>query len=117
VQIPQWQEVRDARLTAGAVRDGFIHSHGVVLHALGRVGNALLKGKQGGLSRLSRLSNIDWRRDCPLWEGRAVIAGRVSKTHQSVILTANVIKAALGIELTAEEQVLEDTFGRERHAA
>lgn len=116
-QIPQWEEVRTGRLTAGAVRDGFIHSHGVVLHALGRVGNALLKGKPDGLKRLSRLANIDWRRDAPLWDGRAVVAGRVSKTHQSVILTANVIKAALGMERTAEEQVLEDALKREKHAA
>lgn len=116
-QMPQWAQVREGSLTSGAVRDTFIHSHGVVLHALGRVGNALVKGKPGGLERLTRLANIDWRRDAPTWDGRAVVAGRVSKMHQSVILTANVIKGALGMELTAEEQVLEDAFGREEHAA
>jgi len=116
-QIPQWREVREGVMTSGAVRDAFIHSHGVVLHALGRVGNALLKGKGKGLDRLTRLQNIDWRRDARIWDGRAVVAGRISKTHQSVILTGNIIKRALGLDLTAEEQVLEDAFGREKHAA
>jgi DNA sulfur modification protein DndB len=116
-QIPQWSEVREGMMTSGAVRDEFIHSHGVVLHALGRVGNALLKGKGKGLDRLNRLQNVDWRRDAPIWDGRAVVAGRISKTHQSVILTGNVIKRALGLDLTAEEQILEDAFGREKHAA
>jgi DNA sulfur modification protein DndB len=104
-------------MTSGAVRDAFIHSHGVVLHALGRVGNALLKGQAKDIDRLARLQNIDWRRDAAVWDGRAVVAGRISKTHQSVILTGNVIKRALGLELTAEEQTLEDAYGRERHAA
>lgn len=116
-QMPEWRRVREGELTAGDVREGFIHSHGVVLHALGRVGNVLLKGGATELDRLKRLARIDWRRDAPAWDGRAVIAGRVQKTHQSVLLTANVIKSHLGLTLSAEEQVLEDTFGREARAA
>jgi len=116
-RMPQWAEVREGTLTAGAVRDAYIHSHGVVLHALGRIGNALLKRKPETGDRLERLANIDWRRDAPTWDGRAVIAGRISKTHQSVILTANVIKSYLALPLSAEEQVLEDAFRREANAA
>lgn len=118
-QMPQWEEVRQGSLTSGAVRDSFIHSHGVVLHALGRVGNALLKSKPKGKASdpLPRLQSLDWRRGAPVWDGRAVVAGRMSKTHQSVTLTANVIKNHLGIGLSADEQALEDAFGREAHAA
>ena len=118
-QMPQWEEVRQGSLTSGAVRDSFIHSHGVVLHALGRVGNALLKSKPRGKASdpLPRLQSLDWRRGAPVWDGRAVVAGRMSKTHQSVTLTANVIKSHLGIALSADEQALEDAFGREANAA
>lgn len=116
-QMPEWQKVREGQLTAGDVREGYIHSHGVVLHALGRVGNFLLKGDAEALDRLKRLAKIDWRRDCSAWDGRAVVAGRVQKTHQSVILTANAIKSHLGLALSADEQVLEDAFGREARAA
>lgn len=115
-QMPQWDEVRSGSLSSGALRDAYIHAHGVTLHALGRVGNILLKGG-ASLDRLARLRDIDWRRDALLWDGRAVIAGRMSKSHQSVVLTGNVIKSALGLALTADEQVFEDAFGREPHVA
>ncbi len=116
-QMPHWDQVRRGELTSGALRDTYIHSHGVVLHALGRVGNTLLKSKPKGESPLNRLGEIDWRRDAPLWDGRAIVAGRLSKTHQSVTLTGNVIKTHLGLPLSAEEQVLEDAFGRQTHVA
>lgn len=113
--IPQWDQVRTGSLTSGAVRDAYIHSHGVGLHALGRVGNATFKRTTG--ETLNRLSEIDWRREAPEWNGRCVIAGRISKTHQAVILTANRIKTHLGLELTADEQALEDAFEREQNVA
>ncbi len=116
-QMPEWRKTREGELTSGEVREGFIHSHGVVLHALGRVGNMLLKGEGKELDRLGRLAGIDWRRGAPNWDGRAVLAGRVQKTHQNVLLTANAIKSHLGLPLSAEEQVVEDAFGREARAA
>ena len=112
-QFPQWEAVRRGPLTAGSVREDYIHSHGVVLHALGRAGNVMLKSGCG-FDRLAGLAGLDWRRAAPLWEGRAVVAGRMSKTHQAVVLTGNAVKARLELPLSAEEQVLEDAFGRER---
>jgi len=114
-QMPQWDEVRRGVQKSGAMRDGYIHSHGVTLHALGRVGNVLVKRAPADFARLKKLEGLDWRREAPTWEGRAVINGRMSKTSQSVTLTANVIKAALDLPLSADEQVLEDTFRREQH--
>lgn len=50
------------------------------------------------------LRRIDWsRRNSKLWEGRALQAGHVSKSTQSVALTSAVIKQELGIELSADE--------------
>jgi len=111
-QFPEWDQVRQGNLSAGEVRQDFIHSHGVVLHALGRVGNALFDGYiKGWRKRLRGLRDIDWRRDnTTLWEGRATIGGRVSKSQQHVTLTTNAIKAALGVSLLADEQEIENQF-------
>lgn len=112
-QLPEWEHVRRGRLKSSEVRQDFIHSHGVVLYAIGRAGCALLRERpdawRGPLADLSRL---DWSRSNPLWQGRSVVRGKLSKSTQNVILTANSIKARLGLALTAEEQRIEDAFLR-----
>lgn len=121
-QFGEWTAVREGRMTSGEVREGFIHSHGVVLHALGIVGNAiLLEGKCGRrvdwTDRLAPLADIDWRRTSPVWEGRATLGGRVSKSFQNVILTGNAMKTKLGLSLGAEEKRIEDAHMRVEYAA
>lgn len=117
--MKEWELVRDGQITAGEVRQDFINSHGVVLQALARVGNTLVrKYPNDWKKRLKKLSEIDWRRaNAALWEGRALLGGRVSKAQQNIILTANAIKHKLGIELSPEEQRVEDAFNRGEHAA
>lgn len=111
--IKEWQLVQQGTLTAGEVRTDFIHSHGVVLHALGQVGNSLLKTHQVFPKNLRTLQKIDWRRsNSKLWEGRAMIGGRMSKAQHNVTLTANAIKKAMGLPLTPEERRVEDAFKR-----
>ena len=113
-RLPEWQRVRLGELSAGEVRMDYIHTHGVVLQALGRVGNALVrKCPQQWPKRLAALERIDWRRtNITQWEGRALSGGRISKAGQSVLLTANVIKARLRFALTPEEQAVEDALSR-----
>ena len=112
--IPEWGLVKDRKITAGEVRQDFIHSHGVALHALGKVGNELLrKQPKEWKTKLDKLSNINWARsNSDFWEGRALVVGRVSKANQSVILTTNILKKQLGMKLKPEEQEIEDTFLR-----
>lgn len=104
-QIPEWRFVHSRQMSSGEVRRDFIHSHGIVVHALGRVGSTLLRAnKKSWRQKLKRLSTIDWRRsNTGLWEGRAMIGGRVSKADQNVVLTTNAIKKCLEINLTPEE--------------
>lgn len=111
-QIPQWARVYSGTLSAGEVRQDFIHSHGVVLHALGRVGCALFQHHPADWqSVLPRLQSLDWRRSNEnLWEGRAMVGGRVSKSEQHVTLTTNAIKTALGLPLLPEESRIEKEF-------
>ena len=113
-QFPDWRKVQERKLTAGEVRRDFIHSHGITLQALGRIGNGLFREKGYG-PKLSPLREIDWSRsNAAMWEGRALSAGRVSKSGNSVILTTNLLKQKLGLPLTPEEQKVERAFERGR---
>jgi DNA sulfur modification protein DndB len=107
--IPEWQSVRDGKVSSGEIRQDFIHSHGIALHALGHVGNyLLLTFPDDWKPKLKRLRTIDWaRNNSALWEGRAMIGGRLSKATQNVVLTTVAIKNALGLPSTAEEGKLE----------
>jgi DNA sulfur modification protein DndB len=113
-QFPEWQLARERKITAGEVRRDFIHSHGIALQAICKVGNALLQTNEGNLKqRLRRLKSIDWSRsNAKVWEGRAMIGGRISKASHNVLLTTNVIKTQLGLSLSPDEQRAEDAFLR-----
>lgn len=113
-QFPEWQIVRERRMPAWDVRRDFIHSHGIALQAIGRTGNTLMQNGGSSWRRpLARLKTLDWSRaNAKLWEGRAMIGGRVSKAGHNVTLTTNAIKNHLKIELTTDEQRIEEMFLR-----
>lgn len=107
--FPIWGQVREGRLPASEVREGYIHTHGIALQAIGKAGNALLlTHPKDWQKQLKKLEAIDWSRaNAKLWEGRAMIGGKVSKVTTNVVLTTNVIKQALSLPLNEEEQRVE----------
>lgn len=107
--IPDWHHVKTKKVSAAELRQGYIHAHGVALHALGIVGADLLSRYQDDWKRhLTKLHNINWMRsNTQLWEGRAMVHGRISKSRINIILTANAIKTVLGVALTDEEKQIE----------
>lgn len=113
-RFPAWKQVLEGRLPASEVREGYIHSHGIALQALGLAGNTLLKNHpKDWQKRLGALEKIDWSRsNAKLWEGRALIGGKVSKVTTNVILTTNVIKKALSLPLDDEQQKVETAHGK-----
>lgn len=115
-QFPLWQQVHRGEVTAGEVRRDFIHTHSIVLHALGRVGNALLREHEDpkALARtLKKLGTIDWHRNnAATWEGRATSGGNVSKSRRNVELTTAYIRTVLGMPLPPDEQRAEEAFLR-----
>jgi len=113
-QFPSWILVRDGKTPASEIREGYIHSHGIALQALGIAGNALIKAHPNDWhERLQPLSKINWARsNAKLWEGRALIGGKVSKVTTNIVLTANVAKRALGLDLTPEEKNIEVAFSK-----
>ncbi len=115
--FPAWGQVRENRLSASEVRDGYIHSHGIALQALGKAGNTLLhEHKANWKQKLKKLETIDWsRNNARVWEGRALIGGKVSKVTTNVLLTTNIIKQALSLPLSADEQQVESANLKGRH--
>lgn len=114
MHFPLWGQVREGKLPASEIREGYIHSHGIALQAIGKAGNALLlSSPKDWQKRLSKLESIDWsRNNATLWEGRALIGGKVSNTTTNVVLTTNAIKQALSLTLTEEEQRVEAAYLR-----
>jgi DNA sulfur modification protein DndB len=113
--LKEWSLVQQGKISAGEVRQDFINTHGVVLQALGRAGSALLADYPNSWKpKLKLLKELDWRRsNLQLWEGRAMIGGRVSKAQHNILLTSNAIKMHLGLHLSPEEQRVEDAYNRE----
>lgn len=114
--IPEWTLVRESKMVAGDVRKSFLHTHALALQALGNVGRQLTRDYKNWQTKLKPLQTLDWARgNAPLWEGRALIGGRVSKSSNNITLTGNTIKMHLGLQLTPEEQRVEDLFARGDH--
>ncbi len=116
-EFPDWHAVGEGKMTARAFRESFLHSQAVVLDAIGRVGNGLINAPGDWSRKLKGLRDVGWRRDDPRWQGRAMIGTAVNKGRQSVVLTTALVKAALGIELGADERRAEDGLGRNDRAA
>jgi DNA sulfur modification protein DndB len=116
LHIPEWTLAAAKKANPAELRREFVHSHGLALHALGMMGAALLPQEpQNWKTALSALNDIDWtRRNSQLWEGRALVAGRVSKATNNVQLTASYLKAQLGLTLTKEDKLLEASLKGER---
>jgi DNA sulfur modification protein DndB len=113
--IKEWSQVRDLKVTAGEIRREFVHSHGVLLQAFGRVGASLSSGERPTYRELIRLKKIDWSRsNARDWEGRVMIGGRLSKATNSVVLASAFIKKNLGIELSPDERKAESALAKAR---
>ena len=113
-QFKEWGFVLKGKMSAGEVRQDFIHSHGITLHALGNVGNYLLiNHPKDWKKKIKKLKQISWlKSNSKLWEGRAMVAGQVSMVSHNILLTTNVLKKNLDIPLTQEEKRIERAFKR-----
>ena len=111
-QFPEWAMVRDREATSGEIRQDFLHPHSIALQSLGRVGNHLLSnGNDNWQSYIGKLSEIDWAKtNASLWEGRAMVGGRLTNATQNILLTASAIKQTLEIELLPDEEKAEKAF-------
>jgi DNA sulfur modification protein DndB len=111
MHIDEWQQVDRNNISPSELRNNYICSHTVALIAMGRTGNALLNEHPNNWKDLlSKLHNIDWRRNNPQWEGRVTIRGKISNSRNNILLLSNVLKKEIGIALNEEEKGAESAF-------
>lgn len=116
--ISDWQDARDRKVTAGELRKDFIHSHGIALQALGIAGRQLHDVADEDLAgRLAPLADLDWSRgNAAVWEGRALVGGRVSRASANVLLTTNVLLKQLDLPFPDEHAQAEAALSAGRKA-
>jgi DNA sulfur modification protein DndB len=103
--IPEWQQAIKREIAPSFLRQHFVHVHTVTLIAIGMAGHDLINTwPDNWIGMLHILGNLDWSRDnTGLWEGRAMLHGRMRKTHDSIKLTAIVLRQNLGLPLSERE--------------
>lgn len=109
--MKEWQFVFNKDINPHLFRNDYISSNGVVLEALGLVGNYLYKNNNDNWKEiLSNIKYIDWHRsNLDDWQNRVIgSTGRIVKSATYVRLTNNLIKIKLNIPLTKEEIKLEN---------
>lgn len=114
--MKEWQFVFSKHTNPHLFRTDYISSHGVVLEALGLVGNYLyINNTYNWKQILSNVKNIDWHRsNLNDWQNRVIgSTGRIVKSATYVRLTSNLIKTKLNLPLTKEELKLEKDCKKE----
>jgi DNA sulfur modification protein DndB len=111
--LKDWQFVFNKEISPHIFRNTYVSSNGVVLEAIGIVGNYLYKNCSNNWKNyLIKLNQIDWNRsNLKDWENRVIgKGGRIIKSTTGVKLTSNIIKMKIGIPLTKDEAKLEKEF-------
>lgn len=114
--MKEWQFIFNKNSNPHLFRTDYISSNGVVLEALGLVGNYLyINNPSNWKEILSNVKNIDWHRsNLDDWQHRVIGPnGRIVKSATYVRLTNNLIKTKLNLPLTREELKLEKECTKE----
>jgi DNA sulfur modification protein DndB len=110
--IPDWQAALERKVAPSELRADYVHAHGIALQALAIAGSALIAAHGRDWRRkLVPIRKVDWSRsNAKLWEGRALIGGRVNKAQSNVVLTANLLKRILQVPLDPSEEKIERLY-------
>ncbi|WP_172439028.1 DNA sulfur modification protein DndB [Porphyrobacter sp. TH134] len=95
--MPDWLAVARREASPSDLRRDMIHAHGVALEAIAIAGARAMNNNPSNWPEiLVGLREVDWSRaNRALWEGRALVGGKINRSRTSVILTADLISRAL----------------------
>lgn len=105
-----WNELQCGSIRKTELREDYIATQAVVIQALGRIGRYFYTHRELQMDDyLARLEGIDWRRNAPCWQMRAINdKGKVMTNKTAIALIVNIIKLQIKLPLTSEEQKIED---------
>lgn len=109
--ITEWNQVLSKELTVKDLRMNYVIGQGVSIEAIGIVGYFLKENYPDEWKNyILKLRKLDWSRTNDHdWLHRAISSnGRIQKTNDTIILTANRIKQLLHLPLTEQEQRIEN---------
>jgi DNA sulfur modification protein DndB len=103
--LPEWGKVKAGDLKPYELRQEYIHTHAVMLWAIGSMGRTLLSTySDDWKTRLEALRTIDWRRTNREWQGVAMAGSDVVNRRQNRMDSASFLKLKLGLKLTPAEE-------------
>lgn len=110
--IEPWKELEKKELSKKDLRENYIVTQGVVIQALGVIGEYFYSNHDCDLNNiLKKLELINWKRNSKEWKLRTIRPdGRIIANDKAVLLTSNVIKGKIGIPLNDDELSREEEF-------
>lgn len=111
-----WNEMSRKELSKKDLRESYVATQAIIIQAFGRVGACLWDDEDCDLDKcLIKLKEINWKRSACEWKCRVMRNdGRIINNESAIMYATNYIKKCLGIELTEDEQSLEDKLQNER---
>ena len=113
--ITEWQELLNKEIPKCELRQNYILCLNVTIAAFGRLGSYFYNCDKTNMEKFMRkLKKADWsRNNVNDWGGRVIgDYGKVLTNETAVILICNKMKQLIGIPLTEEEMVKENTLIR-----
>ncbi len=107
--IPEWQMVKKKLISPKDLRDNYVHGHGVALVAIGKLGAELVANyPENWQDKIKLLANVNWSRNrIDIWEGRAMLQGKINRSSRQVELTTIYLKKGFELPISADEEKLE----------
>lgn len=101
--IPEWQLLVSGDITADELRQNYVNAHTNCLNALGMVGKTvILHYPDNWEKKLAKLSQIDWSRENPKWEGNLIQGKKMVRTTIGIALGAGTILRECGLKVPDE---------------
>lgn len=107
-----WNELEEKSITKVDLRENYIATQGIVIRALGRIGNFLYTHQNYNMQDVVRgIQDINWSRNAAVWRFRAISSnGRVITNNKAAILIGNAIKTKLRLPLSQAETNAEQEY-------
>lgn len=104
-----WKALDNKEIPKNDIRENYIVTQGVLIQAFGRIGKYYYRNGDSDMEeQLSKIQNINWRRNAEHWMMRAINEkGRVITNNKAILLIGNYIKQEIGIPLSEDELAAE----------